>query len=280
MSTPDLLPNGKPRRPLRPLHGIPERDRRGREGLLVSALLHGAIVVALLLPPIIATTVEFDENTGGGGPGAAGGGGGGTGGTGGERPMTPERLRYVQVAPIPRAVPEAVTPPVVPPPKPEPEKAPEPVPKPPTPAPPAEQAPSSGPTIPAPGAGGGSGHDGSAGNGPGSGGGVGSGVGTGRGSGTGPGTGGGAGRRYPAMTILLPILPTPVPNRVKPYDLVAVFEVDERGNAKLIAYNPPRDSGYDKKVRAMLADLRFRPGTLSDGTPVRDTVSVAFSARD
>ena len=77
----------------------------------------------------------------------------------------------------------------------------------------------------------------------------------------------------------LAILPIPVPNKVKPYDMVAVFEVDERGVGKLIAFNPSRDSGYNKKIREMLASVRFRPAVRADGTPVRDTVSISASAR-
>ncbi len=277
MNPADLLPSGKPRRPLRPLHGIPDRDPRGRTGLVLSALFHGAIIVLLLLPPVIATSVLYDETTGGGGPGPAGGGGGGTGGTGGET-VKPEKLRFLQVAPIPKVSPASITPPVVPPPKPPEVKEPEPTPTPPTPAPQPVTAAPSGPTIPTPGAGGGSGHDGTGGNGPGTGGGVGSGTGTGRGSGNGPGTGGGPGPNFRPQVQMTPILPQPIPNKVRPYKLVAVFEVDERGNAQLIAFNPSRDSGYNRKLREMLAELRFRPATRPDGTPVRDTATVSWEA--
>lgn len=279
MTTQDTLPSGKPRRPLRPLHGIPEPDRRGREGLLVSALIHAVIVISLFLPPIIATQLDQPLTQGGGGPGPAGGGGGGTGGTGGER-TTPERLRYLQVAqPVPAPVP-TVTPPVVPPPKPEPvpEKKPEPTPQP-TPQQATETATTTtGPTIPTAGTGGGSGHDGSGGNGPGSGGGVGSGVGTGRGSGNGPGTGGGPGDIFPPTVTNLALLPIPVPNKVRPYKMVAWFDVDEKGNAKLIAFNPSKDGGYNRKIREMLAEVKFRPAVRADGTPVRDTVSITAEA--
>lgn len=277
MSNSDLLPSGKPRRPLRPLYGIPERDPRGRTGFLLSTLFHVTIIVLLLLPPVIASTIVFEESTGGGGPGPAGGGGGGTGGTGGEQ-VKPEKLRFLQVAPIPKVSPASITPPVVPPPKPPEVKEPEPTPTPPTPTPQPVTAPSSGPTIPTPGAGGGSGHDGTGGNGPGSGGGVGSGTGTGRGSGNGPGTGGGPGEIFPPRVQNLAILPMPVPNRVRPYTLVAVFDVDERGNAQLLAFNPSRDAGYNRKIREMLAELRFRAAVRADGTPVRDTASLSWTA--
>lgn len=275
-----LTHSGKPRRPLRPLHGIPEHDRRGPQGLLVSILFHAVLVLLLFLPPFLATQLDRDLTQGAGGPGPAGGGGGGTGGTGGET-VRPERVRFIQVVPA-LSVPAAITPPLVPPPKPEPVKEPvkEPVVKPePTPAPttPAETTPS-GPTTPTAGAGGGSGHDGTGGNGPGSGGGVGSGVGTGRGSGNGPGTGGGAGDIYPPQVTILSLLPLPVPHKVRPYKMIAWFDVDERGNGRLIAFNPSRDGAYNKRIRDMLAEVRFRPAVRPDGTPVRDTVSITAEA--
>jgi protein TonB len=272
----------KPRRPLRPLHGIPDRDKRGPTGLLLSTLIHGIIVLFLFLPPFIASQLDQPLTDGGGGPGAAGGGGGGTGGSGGTT-IKPERVRYLQVAPIPQVKPApTVTPPVIPPPTP-PKEQPKPEPKPEVPPPtptPAEtkEAATTGPTVPTAGTGGGSGHDGSGGNGPGSGGGVGSGVGTGRGSGNGPGTGGGSGDIYPPQVTNLALLPIPVPNKVRPYKMIAWFDVDEKGNAKLIAFNPSKDGGYNKKIREMLAEVRFRPAVRPDGTPVRDTVSITAEA--
>ncbi len=264
------LPSGKPRRPLRPLYGIPDRDRRGPLGLLLSALLHTAILVMLLLPSFVASELDLSMPEGGGGPGAAGGGGGGNRGTGGER-VQAERLKYLQVA-----APLLAPTPVVPvPPKPEPEPVkPEPTP----PANPVVEPAPAAPTIPIAGTGGGTGTDGSGGNGPGTGGGIGSGVGTGRGSGSGPGTGGGDGDIYPPTITNLSILPMPIPQRVRPYRMVAWFDVDERGNAKLIAFNPSKDSGYNKKLRDMLAEVRFRPAVRKDGTPVRDTFPVIWEA--
>ncbi len=267
-------PPPAPRRPLRPLHGIPEPDKRGRQGLLFSALFHLAILIALILPLLVATQLDLPL-TGGGGPGAAGGGGGGTGGSGGDA-VRPERLRFLQVAPPPPATPSLVppiVPPIVPPPKPEPEKVPEVNPTPPSAEPftPEPTAPASGTTVPTPGTGGGTGNDGSGGTGPGRGGGIGSGVGTGRGSGVGPGTGGGPGDIYPPQVTNLAILPIPVPSRVRPYKLIAYFDVDEKGNSRLISFNPTKDGNYNKKIRDMLAEVRFRPAVRFDGTPVRDT---------
>lgn len=276
--------SGPPRRPLRPLHGIPERDRRGAQGFLMSALLHLAILLALALPTLVARQLDLPLESGGGGPGPAGGGGGGTGGTGGEI-IRPERLQYLQVAPAPASqapTPSPVVPPVEKPPEPVPPpevKPPEPTAIKPTLEPAAVTPPASlGTTIPTPGTGGGTGNDGTAGTGPGRGGGVGSGIGTGRGSGVGPGTGGGPGDIFPPTVTNLAILPIPVPAKVRPYKLVAYFDVDEKGNAKLISFNPSKDGGYNRKIREMLAEVRFRPAVRWDGTPVRDTAWITAEA--
>jgi hypothetical protein len=122
----------------------------------------------------------------------------------------------------------------------------------------------------------GAGTAGTPGAGPGTGGGVGSGVGTGRGSSVGPGTGGGPGKDYPPTLRDLFIPPLPAPERIKPYHLIAWFDVDEKGNARLIAFNQSRDGGYNRRLTEVLRSLRFRPGVKADGTPLRDTVDVHF----
>jgi mevalonate pyrophosphate decarboxylase len=83
---------------------------------------------------------------------------------------------------------------------------------------------------------------------------------------------------YPPYVTNLALLPIPVPSKVRPYTLVAVFEVDERGNARLLHFNETRDSNYNKKIRAMLDEVRFRPAVRADGTPVKDTTSITASA--
>ena len=261
---------------LRSLHGIPEPSPRGRWAALVSALVHVGLIVLVFLPPFLAATLDQPLTTGGGGAGPAGGGGGGRTGSGLEA-VRAERLVYMQLAPAPIA-PAAVPPPIptpTPPPVPPVEKKPEiPVPPPAT-VPPAAEAPQApAAAVSGTGAGGGEGRGGA---GPGSGGGGGSGVGTGRGSATGAGTGGGANEIYPPQVTNLALLPMPVPNRVRPYTMVAWFDVDERGKATLIAFNPSKDNGYNRRIRETLQEYRFRPAVRPDGTPVRDTVSVTVS---
>jgi protein TonB len=125
---------------------------------------------------------------------------------------------------------------------------------------------------------GGTGKDGTNGNGPGSGGGVGSGTGTGRGSGTGPGTGGGDDEIHGAQVVALPILPIPVPAKVRPYRMIAYFDVDTLGKATLISFNPSNDARYNRRVKEMLQEMRFKPAVKRNGLPVRDTVAVKAEA--
>jgi len=135
----------------------------------------------------------------------------------------------------------------------------------------AVQPPTTGPVGAA-----GAGTAGGPGSGPGSGGGVGSGVGPGKGSDVGPGTGGGPGANYPPTPTQFFLPPLPAPPSLKGFHLIAWFDVDEKGNSKLLGFNPSRDNGYNKKLRDVLLSLRFRPGVRADGTPVRDTVDVQF----
>ena len=258
------------RRPYRPPVGIP-LPRENRAGSAMASLFFHVLIIFLLIGPFWVHGLLVPEEHGAGGAGPPGGGGGGNGGTGG---VVEERVRFMQVAPPPPQ-PTPVPVPVVPPPvikPPEPEK---PKPEPPK-ATPQPEAPKDASLVS--GTGGGSGHDGTAGTGPGTGGGVGSGVGTGRGSANGPGTGGGDGRVFPPQLIQLPLLPLPVPSKVRPYHLVAKFEIDEKGNARLLDWNPSKDSDYNKKVKAMLEDMRFRAAVKPDGTPVKDIYYVTADA--
>lgn len=256
------------RRRYRPPIGIPGRPEARAEGTVVSVLLHTLIIVLILAPTIFATSQMRDfQNRGAGGRGPAGGGGGGIMGNGGIK-FVPEKLNYVKVAP-PALKPE--------PPKPKPEEKQKPLEIPRLPEPPKAAAVDTAGSANGDGTGG-TGRDGSAGSGPGSGGGVGSGVGTGRGSANGPGTGGGTDEIFPAMLIAMPILPIPVPSKVRPYKMVAYFEVDSLGTAKLLSFTPTRDSNYNKRVREMLLEMRFRPAVRGNGTPVRDTVMVTAEA--
>ena len=260
------------RPPLRPPIGIPTPDGaqvRTWRSFITSLALHLLVILLVLLPPFLGSKMMEDRVQGAGGPGPAGGGGGGTGGTGGiEKPLE-ERLRYIQVAPTPapQAQPQPVIPPVE-------EKKEE--------TPPVVELKIDAPSTKVDfsmvsGTGGGTGNDGSAGSGPGSGGGVGSGVGTGRGSSTGPGTGGGPGTIYPPVPDNVFIPPMPIPQRIKGQTVVALFDVDERGNVLKFDFTQTRDGGYNRRLREIFANTRFRPATKWDGTPVRAQGKIEYT---
>jgi protein TonB len=224
--------------------------------------VHALILFLILVPVVGSSDFTHDPVTGGGGPGPAGGGGGGSNGAG-----SVEHLEFVRVKSDPTVMPKP-KPLTVPPVKPPPPKPIE------SPVVPTTTAVTSSTNAAATGEG--TGNAGTAGAGPGTGGGVGSGEGTGRGSGVGPGTGGGPGKDYPPTLRDLFIPPLPAPDRIKPYHLIAWFDVDEKGNATLLGFNPSKDGGYNGKLRDVLRSLRFRPGVHADGTPMRDTVDVHF----
>lgn len=71
----------------------------------------------------------------------------------------------------------------------------------------------------------------------------------------------------------LVILPIPMPDVVKPYELVACFDVAPTGDAKLLSWTRSRDLNYNSKIKKSLDGYRFAPATL-DGAAVRDTVCI------
>ena len=261
--------NDEQRRPYRPPVGMPLRGE-GRWGAPFSIGVH-ILLILLLITPLFASAIA-PELFPGGGAGPAGGGGGGRGGIGGFRPepITPERLRYMRIAPEPpppepteRPAEEIVAPKVEPPP--------------PQPDPPAEQAAveeTAPATAPVPGTGGGTGNDGTNGTGPGTGGGVGSGVGTGTGSANGPGTGGGEGRDYLPTPDMLVLAPEPRPGRVKGKTVIITFSLNERGEILRIEFPSTGDRSYDRRLRERMNEMRFRPAVGPDGRPIPATFPV------
>ena len=269
-----------PRRPYRPPIGIPTAGEPRAQATVASIAFHLLVVLLVLAPTIFVGNqlIEFTQR-GAGGPGDVGGGGGGAQSFPGRIKYIPEKVDFMKLE-TQKAAPklEIIVPKVE-------EKPPPPPPPPPTleqpkiaakdSATPAARVDSSAILV---GAGRGTGTDGTSGNGPGRGGGEGSGVGTGRGSATGPGTGGGDGTIYPPTVVALPILPLPIPSRVRPYKMIAQFEVDSAGNARLLGFNESRDSGYNRRIREMLMQIRFRPAVTMDGRPVKAIAVVTAEA--
>jgi hypothetical protein len=76
----------------------------------------------------------------------------------------------------------------------------------------------------------------------------------------------------PSTVVIFP--PQPEPRGIRPYKIVAIFEVDEQGNAKLVDFTGTRDRAYNRKIREVLLEMRFRPATRADGTPVKALATV------
>lgn len=245
----------------RPPVGIPLRSKKDWRGIVVSVAIHAVILLIIIGPLRYADFSSIETPQGAGGPGPVGGGGGGSKGI-------EEHINYISTAPaatVPKLPTPPVTPPVIPPLQPKPILTP---PSPPQPATNNTSANSQGGVVNGSGSGTGAG--------PGSGGGVGSGVGTGKGTGNGPGTGGGNATSYPPTPVQFFLPPLPAPNNIKPYRLIAWFEVDEKGNARLLDFNPSKNKDYNKRLKDVLNALRFRPGVDVNGNPVKDTVNVEY----
>ena len=75
--------------------------------------------------------------------------------------------------------------------------------------------------------------------------------------------------------VLLP--PSGVPDRIRPYEIVAQFDVDERGKVIKFTFNPSKDRDYNRKVEAMLKEVRFNPATTFEGVPIRTTAVIRIS---
>ena len=276
MTSPDDAGTHDP--PSRPAYrvpiGIPLRDDGRRQGVIVSLLVHAAIVALLLMPIVLAHTVITRMEQGAGGAGPSGGGGGGRGGIAGPR----ESLRFVRVAPEPVATPATLPPipaPAVPAIKlPVPQVTPPA--QPPARAPEVTAVPAPVTTVATTGTGAGTGRDGTTGTGPGSGGGVGSGTGLGRGSGVGPGTGGGLQANYPPQPIEFFLPPLPPPSSVRGFRFIAEFDVDSTGRVLEFKFSETRDGDYNRRISSVLRSMRFRPGTRPDGTPLRMKAQVGY----
>ncbi len=258
--------------PTRYAFGVQAPVRRGRAGLVLSALAH-LLLVALLLVQLrhdFARVLDPGRLDGR----RAGGGGGGGGGA--------SREAYISL-PAPAATPRAevaVTPPPerTPPPVP---VAPVPVPDPtavvppPPPAEPVTAAPPSAPSVPAAAQSGSAGPGSGPGQGGGAGGGVGGGIGSGIGTGSGPGTGdsGSAGRGRPARPRRQAI-PTvdDVPRSYRGVEIRVTFAVNSSGTVERVSFEPEiTDGKFRRQLRETMLDYRFYPALGPDGAPIAST---------
>jgi hypothetical protein len=243
-------PSGAMRQvPLATPFGRLAHERGGVRGVILSAVVHAALILAVLYSG--SRLAEADRMPG------AGRGRGGGGGGGGQRAL----LLFTPPAP-PAAGPALPAPP----PLVMPQAAPVPLPdvKPPDLAPPtlstAQLLASLGP---------GEGPGKGAGTGPGAGTGSGGGTGSGRGPGMGPDSGGGGGTLYPAQVHGLILTPPDPPASVRGHTYTARFEISERGDVMRVSLNPvPPDRKYAETMLDRLRHYTFAPARTLDGRPV------------
>ena len=255
--------------PLRPPPSLElPRPRRSAGGLVVSVLLHGALVALIVAGAIRIAPPAAGDLMGG----LAGGGGGGGGGG--------QRVSYISLPPAGAPAAPAPEPaaPVVPPPV---EEAPvvvpppQPVEKPAAPAEATTVATTEPATGTGTGSGTGSGTD--SGSGGGSGGGEGGGTGTGTGLGEGPGTGGEGGDiRPPVLSGWAPPLDRPS-KELRGATVRVTFWVGADGRVERYTTDPEiRDNGYRKKWDELIRAMRFKPARTRAGLAVPATFEATF----
>lgn len=239
---------------------LPRTDRPFGQGIVLAALLHAAVVAALLLWG--GTLVRYARGLGLG-PGDLGGGGGGVG---------PE-IQYLQLPPLGRAEApaERAAPPATPEPEPEPVEltlpAPEIVASVPEEArlPVAVETPVSMAATEFPRVG----NTGGPGAGPGTGGGIGAGRGTGIGSHTGPGTGGDGGSVLAPEPRVVAYPYDEAPQAIRGQTFTVRFWVDDRGRVNRVEIDPPiDDAGFRRKLLERFRQWTFYPARTLAGSPV------------
>ena len=244
--------------PLATPFGRLAHERGGVRGVILSAAVHAALIVAVLYG---GTRLMVADRMPGAGPGRGGGGGGG-----GARAVllfTPPAAPAAEAAlPLP---PQLVMPRA--------EAIPLPEVRPPDSAPPpisAEQLLASlGP---------GTGPGKSPGAGPGAGGGTGGGTGAGRGPGMGPDSGGGGGSLYPAYPRQTILPPMDRPASVRGVTVTVRFEISERGDVMRVSYTPEfRDRSYASQFIEKMKHFGFYPAKTLDGHPVASILQIKIT---
>jgi hypothetical protein len=243
---------------------FPESRRRGYGGLVVSVLLHAALLGFI----VVQGERLWRRHVAPGAPSLFALGGGGGGGN---------RVSYITLPPVPKAARAPVMPKVTPP---QPVPQDRPVEQTPPPEPvqyqPVDTMPavaSVGDTVPSaggtgPGTGGGTG----GGTGPGSG------EGTGGGAGPGAGTGGGGGNiRPPELRDLAFPFDNP-PKNLRGASLSVTFWVRTDGRVDRYQVSPEiTDRDYARKFDEVIRAFRFTPARMPDGTRVAGTTTVTFT---
>lgn len=92
------------------------------------------------------------------------------------------------------------------------------------------------------------------------------------------GSGGTASDKYDARPTGVFLPPLPAPRKVQGFTLMALFEIDTLGRARLIRHNRSPDSDYNKRLIQLLRSLTFTTArSVNTNRPVIDTVLVTYT---
>jgi biopolymer transport protein ExbD len=110
--------------------------------------------------------------------------------------------------------------------------------------------------------------------------GTGTGAAEGTGAGAGAGTAGAGGapalNKRGARIASNLLIGVDAPARLRPFALKVLFEVDARGVGRILSVTSTRDDAYNRTLLGELAEIRFHPAELPDGTAVADTVALEW----
>ena len=73
-------------------------------------------------------------------------------------------------------------------------------------------------------------------------------------------------------------MPEPRVLVVSPYDKSAIKAIEKAIQQSDLGINPSNDGGYNRRLRDMLLEIRFRPAVRMNGRPVQDTAVVTAEA--
>jgi hypothetical protein len=78
------------------------------------------------------------------------------------------------------------------------------------------------------------------------------------------------------MPVEMFLPPLPPPSSVRGFRLIAEFDVDSTGRVIAFDFTRTRDGDYNKRLAEVLREMRFRPGTRPDGSPMRMKAQVGY----
>lgn len=76
--------------------------------------------------------------------------------------------------------------------------------------------------------------------------------------------------------VALPIVPLPIPSKVRGFRLDAVMTVDSTGKVSDVQFTPTPDAAYNRRLHRMFREFKFEPGRRLGGTPIAGKYSFRY----